>query len=62
MADGCARASLGPGIAMAQSVGAANLAAELQSALIRALAAAKPAVVDVVSDIDAFAPGAYVPE
>ena len=34
MADGYARASYGPGIAMAQSVGAANLAAGLQDAYL----------------------------
>ena len=51
---------------VAQSMGCFGIRVErptdLQPALKQALAAEKPAVVDVVSDIDAFAPSAYVPD
>ena len=51
---------------VAQSMGCFGIRverpAELQGALEQALASKEPAVVDVVSDIDAFAPSAYVPD
>jgi acetolactate synthase-1/2/3 large subunit len=57
MADGYVRAGRKPGLCMAQSVGAANLAAGLQDAL----ASGRPAVVDVVTDIGHVTPLAWSP-
>jgi len=66
MADGYARASGRPGLCMAQTVGAANLAAGLREpvdkpseigiALEQAFAADRPVVVDVATEVMAMAP------
>jgi len=51
MANGYARASGKPGICLSQQIGASNLAAGLD----------KPVVIDVISDIKAYAPKGWTP-